>query len=466
MHSAKRIALGILLGLLGLLVVASIVLTGSQLASVFTPTEESTQTTPATTLPPSTAATEPTETLPTTAPTTEPTEPGISKIATATVGATGDLLMHDNVILSGYDSETDSYDFHYIFQYLEDYISQVDYAVANLEVTLCGDDNGYAYSGYPQFNCPDAIVDAAKDAGFDLLLTANNHSYDTRSVGFHRTQEVILNRGLCYIGTRQTEDAANYIIQEINGISIGMICCTYNTGADSDGKISLNGIPLTLENSRLINSFSYDDLSGFYEKLGGEIDQMRAEGAEAIVVFIHWGDEYQTTPNYYEKTIAQQLCELGTDVIVGGHPHVIQPMETLTSESDPTHTTLCLYSMGNCVSNIRLSSTRPAECEDGVFFTFTFAKYSDGTVVVESAELLPYYVNRYTAEDGRFLYPLIPLVGDSGDWQSAYDLTDSQLSDCIASLSRTETIIGDTLAQANAVLAQQQSEVETALGVQ
>ncbi|MCD7755292.1 MAG: CapA family protein [Firmicutes bacterium] len=464
MKQAKRVALGILLALLALALTASILLTGSRFLSLSAQTEPS-QAQISTTQAPSTVPSTAPSTEVTQTPTTEPTEPAVTKIATATVGATGDLLMHDNVIKSGYDAGTGTYDFNYIFQYLTGYISQVDYAVANLEVTLCGDENGYAYSGYPQFNCPDAIVDAAKNAGFDLLLTANNHSYDTRSVGFHRTQEVIRERLLDYIGTRESVEDANYIIREINGISIGMTCYTYNTGTDSDGSVSLNGIPLTLENSMLINTFSYDDLTAFYDQLGGEIEQMYAEGAEAIVVFIHWGDEYQTSPNSYEKKIAQQLCEMGVDVIVGGHPHVIQPMATLTSEADPSHTTVCLYSMGNCVSNIRLSSTRPAECEDGLFFTFTFAKYSDGSVVVESTDILPFYVNRYTSDD-RYLFPLIPLDGDSAEWQSAYSLTDSQLSDCLASLARTETILGDTLTEANAVLAQQQAALEAMLGVE
>ena len=128
--------------------------------------------------------TQPTETQP------QITEPA-SKIATATLGATGNIMLHDLVIQSGYDQHSGGYNFDNIYTWFSECVSEVDYAVANLETTLCGTDNGYAYSGYPIFNAPDEIVDAVKTAGFDMLLTANNHAYDTKYAGFKRTQQVI-----------------------------------------------------------------------------------------------------------------------------------------------------------------------------------------------------------------------------------------------------------------------------------
>ena len=191
-----------------------------------------------------------------------------------------------------------------------------------------------------------------KAAGFDTLLTANNHSYDTGHTGFVRTQQTVLDRELTYIGTRQEAEQPNYLIQNVNGINIGMICYTYNTSQDDNGKVALNGIPLSAADSRLINSFSYSKLDSFYEKLAGELAEMKANGAEATVLFIHWGDEYESYPNSTQKKIAQQLCNLGIDVIVGNHAHVIQPVSLLTSESDPNRKTVCLYSTGNAVANI------------------------------------------------------------------------------------------------------------------
>ena len=232
-----------------------------------------------------------------------------------------------------------------------------------------------------------------------MLLTANNHCYDTGHEGFHRTQQVIAEKGLLNLGTRQTEEDAPFRIQEINGIKIGMICYTYNTSQSDSGKVSLNGIGLSSEDSKLVNSFSYSKLDVFYEKLSGELAQMKEQGAEATMLFIHWGEEYKTYTNSRQDKISQQLCELGVDVIVGNHAHVIQPVRLLTSQADENRKTLCLYSTGNAVSNIFKVADFPVETEDGMLFNVTFAKYSDGTVLLESAEVLPTWVHRYWDDD-------------------------------------------------------------------
>lgn len=397
--------------------------------------------------------------------TTQATAPKIVKQSTATIGATGDLLLHDRVIKSGYDSKTGTYNYDGIFDFFSAYVTKVDYAVANLEVTLCGEDNGYKYSGYPCFNAPDAIVDAAKKAGFDMLLTANNHSYDTRSKGFFRTQKIVKDRGLDYIGTRYTEEDKNYTVKDINGIKIGMICYTYNTGVDSEGKVSLNSIPLTAEASGLINTFSYSNLDGFYKKLDAELTAMRAEGAEATMIFIHWGDEYKLQANSTQKKMAQALCDLGIDVIVGNHAHVPQPVELLTNSADTEKKTLCLYSTGNSISNIRRGDTFPAETEDGMLFSVTFAKYSDGTVVVEGADVLPTWVNRYTQGSQTFYKIMTMHTSDSHNWRESMGLVQDVLKLCQESYDRTMAIVGPGLEEANQYYAQKQAQVEQKLGV-
>ena len=400
------------------------------------------------------------------APATEAvTEPApVVKESTATIGATGDILLHDLVIQSGYDSETDTYHYDNIFKWFSAYVSQVDYAAANLEVTLCGDDNGYAYSGYPCFNSPDEIVDAAKAAGFDLLLTANNHSYDTKFTGFTRTQQVIGERGLDHIGTRLDAEDQNYIIRDINGINIAMTCYTYCSAYTSAGNFKLNGNALSSEASQLVNAFHYKDLDTFYRKLSGELEQMKADGAEAVVLFIHWGDEYQTAPNAIQKQMAQELCNLGIDVIVGNHAHVVQPVELLTSQTDETRKTLCLYSTGNAVSNIYKNNTFPVHTEDGMLFTFTFAKYSDGTVLVESADVLPTWVWRYDDDSGVRKFQILTM-DDEADWQEEMGLTDELLVKCQESYDRTMELVGEGLETANGWYAQQQAQTETALGI-
>jgi poly-gamma-glutamate synthesis protein (capsule biosynthesis protein) len=164
--------------------------------------------------------------------------------------------------------------------------------------------------------------------------------------------------------------------------------------------------------------------------------------------------------------MAQALCNLGVDVIVGGHAHVVQPIQVLTNQKDPTRSTLCLYSLGNAVSNIRTSITRPAETEDGMLFSFTLAKYSDGSVIVESTDVLSTWVNRYTsAQTGREVFAIIPLDPQVEDWKTAFDLSDRTLNQAKASLKRSQTVLSEGLTNANAFYAQQQSELESRLGI-
>ena len=162
-----------------------------------------------------------------------PTQPEPEHVVSqATIAVTGDILMHMPVINTGLQSDG-RYNFDSIFQYLTPYSSGADYSVANLETTLCGTDMGYKYSGYPAFNCPDEIVDALKNAGFDMLLTANNHCYDTSEYGFLRTVRTVRSKGLTALGTRESQSDTTYTIQEINGIRVGMVCYTYEGQPDN-----------------------------------------------------------------------------------------------------------------------------------------------------------------------------------------------------------------------------------------
>lgn len=386
----------------------------------------------------------------------QPEEPvPIIKTSTATVAATGDVLMHYPVIKTGLDSATGEYNFDSIFTYFDDYVSAADYAVANLETTLCGLDNGYKYQGYPRFNCPDGIVGSMQRAGFDMLLTANNHTYDTGETGFLRTLSVIDGSGLARLGTNADGSEPKYTIQDVNGIKIGMICYTYETEDDDLVHKSLNGIRLTEKASGLINTFSYQRLEEFYAELEGHLKAMKAEGVQASILFLHWGNEYQTQENDYQRAMAQAVCDLGVDVIVGGHPHVVQPVELLTSQTEAEHRTVCLYSMGNAVSNQRIEQIPSAGgyTEDGVLFRVTFARYSDGTILLESADVLPTWVNLTTGvESGKKAYEIIPLDRSITDWKNAFTLTEEEYAEAEKSYERTMSIVGEGLEQVRQTL--------------
>ena len=394
-----------------------------------------------------------------------PTEEAPQLVSTATVLSTGDILMHGKVINSG-KQDDGSYNFDSIFQYVRFYSQAADFSVANLETTLCGTDNGYAYAGNPKFNCPDAIVDSLKGAGFDMLLTANNHADDTSLVGYKRTLNVVREKGLDTLGTYLSADEQKWTIEEVNGIKIGMVCYTYSDG------FSQNGYPLLNYNevgeNGILNYFTYDKLPEFYTQLQGYLDEMKAAGAEATVVYLHWGEEYKWKtgegPNANQTAMAQKLCDMGVDVIVGGHPHVVQPVDLLQSGTDAEHKTIVLYSMGNAVSNQRKEEMQQSEptghTEDGVLFCVTFAKYSDGSVFVDSAELIPTWVNMH-ANSGATEYNILPLEeSTAAQWQAQFGLTDTQLANAKASFDRTQALTLTGMEKVQSYLAQQKQPQE------
>jgi len=403
--------------------------------------------------------TEPTETE---AP-TETTMPEPEKvIATASISAQGDLLMHKPIFdnASACKQDDGSYDFSSIFRYLKDTTQSYDYAIANLETTFGGD--GFPYQGNPSFNCPDPFIDSVVDAGYDLLLTANNHSYDTLMTGITRTLETVRGAGLQALGTRLSEDELRYSIVEINGIKIGMVCYTYTSGLSNAGKPRLNG-NTPVEKPELVNWFSNTNPQKLYNEMETILADMKENGAEATMLFIHWGNEYELKQNSHQKKQAQALCDLGVDVIVGGHPHVVQPVEVLTSTTDPKHNTLCIYSMGNAVSNQRkhnIPQCGTAHVEDGILFSITFEKYSDGAVYIAEADILPTWVNMHSG-DGGMEYNLLPLFKDAEDqWQENYNLTDDQFAACQKSWDRTMAIVGEGLTQIQEFLSQQKADRE------
>lgn len=394
-----------------------------------------------------------------------PTEEAPQLVSTATVLSTGDILMHGKVINSG-KQDDGSYNFDSIFQYVKSYSQAADFSVANLETTLCGTDNGYTYAGNPKFNCPDAIVDSLKGAGFDMLLTANNHADDTSLVGYKRTLNVVREKGLDTLGTYLSADEQKWTIEEVNGIKIGMMCYTYSDG------FSQNGYPLLNYNevgeNGILNYFTYDKLPEFYTQLQGYLDEMKAAGAEATVVYLHWGEEYKWKtgegPNANQTAMAQKLCDMGVDVIVGGHPHVVQPVDLLQSGTDAEHKTIVLYSMGNAVSNQRKEEMQQSEptghTEDGVLFCVTFAKYSDGSVCVDSAELIPTWVNMH-ANSGSTEYNILPLEeATAAQWQAQFGLTDTQLTNAKASFDRTQALTLTGMEKVQSYLAQQKQPQE------
>lgn len=361
----------------------------------------------------------------------------------ATVMNTGDIMVHDPQLTGAYVSKEKGYDFSDFFKAITPYFKSADLAIANLEVTFGGEKAG-SYRGYPAFNCPDSLATAIKKSGLDIVLTANNHSYDTGYSGFIRTQEVLKKNKIKYLGTTTTDTAKKYIVKEINNIKIGMADFTYETSGKLSDRKYLNGILLSQDANELITSFSYDDLKGFYKNAKEIISSMKEDGAEYIVFYMHWGDEYKTSPNSWQKQIAQELSNIGVDMIIGGHPHVIQPMDIIHSENGQ-NTTVCIYSLGNAVSNQRrerMDSCPSGHTEDGLLFTYTLIKTEDG-VSLHEIEITPTWVDKYL-KGNKYKYTIYPIKSKKAIYK--LNLTDNSTQKAIDSYNRTTKLLKESLA--------------------
>ncbi|MBP3684272.1 MAG: CapA family protein [Oscillospiraceae bacterium] len=397
----------------------------------------------------------PTETTvpPTTAPPAEPE----TVIATATIATQGDLLMHSPVFGSAQQSDG-SYNFENIFKYSRDLVASFDYAIANLETTFGGPEHPHV--GNQNFCCPDALATNAKEYGYDMFLTANNHSGDSMGDGLIRTLDVTRAAGLATLGS-QYPGENRYSIVEINGIKIGMVAYTWAFSGDGS-KFSLNGL-LAIKDEGQMNYFTKQNPDKLYNELGPIMEAMKAEGAEATMLFIHWGEEYDIHENEAQRKMAQKICDIGFDVIVGGHAHVVQPMALLESTVDPGHKTMCIYSLGNAVSNQRtgVSDKFPrGYTEDGMFFTVTFEKYSDGKVYPAGVDVIPTWVNMHS-NNGKREYNILPLLKDQeGTWQETFQMKDDQFNSAVKSWDRTMGVVGEGLEACRNYLAQAKADRE------
>lgn len=322
------------------------------------------------------------------------------------IAAVGDIMVHSTQITAQYDSKNEEYDFTNNFQFVKPYISNAHLALANLETTFAGEARGY--SGYPEFNAPDYLADALKDTGFDVISTANNHSIDTGKEGLIRTVEVLQDRELEAVGTRKSEQQEGFLTKDVEGIKVGISAYTYETPRQGSYR-ALNGIPMSKELEKLVDSFCYENLEEDLLKMEQRVIKKKEQGAELIVFYLHWGTEYQREPNNYQKKIAQALHEYGVDIIFGSHPHVIQPMDIIESEQGDRQT-LVVYSMGNFLSNQRYETLGNRYTEDGIIYYVTVKKdlVSD-QVTIEQVSYTPTWVNRYRDQE-KWTYEVLPLT--------------------------------------------------------
>lgn len=361
---------------------------------------------------------------------------------TASILSAGDIIMHDPLLTSSYYKSADgSYDYNSIFKYINADYQAADFTVINLESTI-SDGN---YKGYPRFRAPAAIATALAKNDTDLCLLANNHIYDNYDAGMNMTVQAVESNSMLYMGVRKTTDENKYLIQDINGIKVGFFNYVYDTGKSGNSTKSINSIPVSNSSAPLINTFNYGNTEALYSEIQTGLEEMKTAGVEYTIAYIHWGDEYQTTENSRQRQIAAQLCELGIDALIGGHPHVIQPVDLLTN-STGDHQMLCVYSLGNHLSNQyreRMETTKPTgHTEDGLMINLLLQKNDDGTISLTQVDFIPTWVYRTpnvedTDNPEFFIMPLSnpeKIIKDASSLDIATDVQES--------LDRTNEIIG------------------------
>jgi len=279
----------------------------------------------------------------------------------------GDIMGHDEQITGAWNAGVNKYDYEPTFRYLKPYIEQADISIANLEVTLAGP----PYKGYPQFSSPDALALAARDAGFDVFIQANNHALDRGSKGFNRTIQILDSFNIIHTGTfaDSFDRALNYpLIVEKNDIRIALLNYTYGT----------NGIKIS--RPAIIN---YIDTA----LIRSDLKKASIAAPDFTIVTIHWGEEYQRTENRTQQKLAEFMLKHGADAIIGSHPHVVQPVKYHTG-TDSLERNIVVYSQGNFVSNQR------AQYKDGGILVELNLLKAAGSTEMEDFSYMPAWVYR------------------------------------------------------------------------
>ena len=295
---------------------------------------------------------------------------------TFTLTALGDSLCHNTQYWDAYNKQDDEYDFSYVYEDIRDYTKYTDITIGSLETTFAGKERGY--SNYPTFNTPDSLATALKYIGVDIISLAGNHALDYGYTGLCRTIDVLDNAGISHLGTYKTaEDQEKILIKNVKGLNIAFINYTYGT----------NGIPVPSGKEYCVNLIDKTLIKK-------QIEQAKDQKVDIIVACMHWGTEYRTTANSEQKELADFLFENGVDIILGNHPHVLEPMEkrTITLEDGSEKEVFVVYALGNFTADQRDEITR-----DSAILNLTITKNLDGKISIDKVDYVPIYMYKNTS---------------------------------------------------------------------
>lgn len=300
---------------------------------------------------------------------------------TLTLMFIGDVMSHMPQVTAA-QQEDGTYDYAPCYRFLAPYIASADICIANMEVPLAG----APYSGYPQFSCPDNMMSQLYEAGVDVFLTSNNHTCDKGAKGIRRTIQVMDSLGIPHVGTYLDSvdfQQRNPLIVEKNGFRIAILNYTYGT----------NGIPAP-------NPFIVNLLDSAC--IARDMARARELKADYIIVMPHWGIEYERHQNKKQMGYANYMYDCGADMVIGGHPHVVQPITLENKNQLGVPQRITAYSLGNFVSNQRKRYT-----DGGIIVQCQLVRDTTGIIQITHYEYLPYWVYRGVCQ-GKFQYHILP----------------------------------------------------------
>lgn len=345
--------------------------------------------------------------------------PKKEEVNKASLLAVGDTMVYNPQLTAQYHVSSAKYNFNNNLEYVKKYVEEADYSMANLETTLTGN-KVYRYSSYPKFNSPDELADGLKYAGFDLISTANNHAYDKGDLSIKNTLATLKDKNLDVVGTRESNDE-RFIVKEINGINVGIT--SYSYGRIIDDSKYLNDIKISDEYKNSVNIFDSTSVDRAFNNINYTLKKMN--DTDLQVVYLHWGDKYSLKENTFQKKLAQKLCDAGVDVIIGSHPHVVQPVTTIKS-SDNKHQTIIAYSLGNFLSN-QTRDQFNQYTEDGLMINIDISKSNDEKAKVEKVTCIPTWLNKYyNSKTAKYVYEIVPIANKS-DLDKIDNLSESKI---------------------------------------
>jgi len=304
---------------------------------------------------------------------------------TITISVVGDLMCHSPQFEYAKVGK-DSFDFTPTYRNVKKYLESSNFTFGNLETVTAGRKNG-GFTGYPLFNTPSEYLDALKSVGFDLLVTANNHSFDRSEKGVLLTIDELIKRNINYVGTYISQtDRDSIRLYDINGIKIAVLAYSYGT----------NGNTIPKGKDYLINLIDFNLIER-------DIKTARSKGAELVLVHYHFGDEYIREPVKSQKDAVNKAIEFGADIIIGGHPHVLQPADFFKAISGKLDTGFVAYSMGNFISN-----QRDRFKDAGIIITINILKdLNKDKISINEVNFLPTWVFKGNTLNGRE-YVILP----------------------------------------------------------